>query len=556
MSSAIDPDKPMKPAAKPPAKPSGPPPMKPVAATKPAAAPPASRPVPLAKPVAAAAADTDENEEQDGGPSVGSNLLKQTPAWAVSMLVHIVALLAMALIVTEPPKKEAAVSIVSSAPEAEENFEEFEEEMPEDTPVETTDPVADVAVTTDVVVESTVVSDAADVDAAPLAVELSDFGDVTAPASDMLSTIGAVGGTGGGYGGRKNAGQLAMTGGGGKDTEDAVDRALKWFIAHQMPDGGWSFDLQQCPSCQGKCSHASRLRELCTASDRCGATAMALLPFLGRGYTHKEGPYKQQLEAGIAFLARFAVDAGAPDAGKKHGAYVYAQGIAGICLSEAYAMTQDGRLQMPAQYVLNYIMDWQDPVGGGWRYKPKSAGDTSVLGWQLMALKSGNMAYLEVSPATVKNAIRFLDSVEDDSGAFYGYSGPGRGPCTTSVGLLCRMYLGWKKDHPALQRGVEFLSVKGPTTDLYYDYYATQIMHHMEGDVWQAWNTKMKKMLLDAQAQEDHEAGSWYKGFEGGHGPHHGGRLYCTSLATMILEVYYRHLPIYRGQATDDEFKE
>ena len=539
MSSAIDPDKPMKPAAKPVAKPA--------ASAKPAAAPPkpAARPVPAPQPKPAGA------DDDDSGPSVGASLLKQTPAWAVSMLVHIVALLAMALIVTEPPKKEAAVSIVSSAPEAEENFEEFEEEMPEDPPVETTDPVADVAVTTDVVVESTVVSDAADVDAAPLAVELSDFGDVTAPASDMLSTIGAVGGTGGGYGGRKNAGQLAATGGGGKDTEDAVDRALKWLIAHQMPDGGWSFDIQQCPSCQGKCSHGGEGKR----QDRCAATAMALLPFLGRGYTHKDGPYKPQLEAGIAFLAGLAMK-GEGNASKAGGGGVYSQGLAGICLSEAYAMTQDGRLQAPAQYVLNYIMEWQDPVGGGWGYGFKTAGDTSIVGWQLMALKSGNMAYLEVNPATIKNAIKFLDSVEDDSGAFYGYRTPGKGPGTTAVGLLCRMYLGWKKDNPALQRGVEFLAKKGPTTDLYGSYYATQIMHHMEGDVWQAWNTKMKKMLLDAQAKEGHEAGSWYKGVDGGHGAHVAGRLYCTSLATMILEVYYRHLPIYRGQATDDEFRE
>jgi hypothetical protein len=139
----------------------------------------------------------------------------------------------MALIVSEPPKKEVSVSIVSSTAEDEENFEEFEEEMPEETPVDpSTDPVADVAVTTDVVVENVqVVSDASDVDAAPLAVELSEFGDITAPASDMLSTIGAVGGTGGGYGGRKNAGRLAATGGGGADTESAVDKALKWFIA-------------------------------------------------------------------------------------------------------------------------------------------------------------------------------------------------------------------------------------------------------------------------------------------------------------------------------------
>jgi hypothetical protein len=77
-------------------------------------------------------------------------------------------------------------------------------------------------------------------------------------------------------------------------------------------------------------------------------------------------------------------------------------------------------------------------------------------------------------------------------------------------------------------------------------------MHHMEGEVWATWNTKMKKMLLESQAKDGHEVGSWGEGFAG----HGSCRLYCTSLATMMLEVYYRHLPIYRGQATDDEFRE
>jgi hypothetical protein len=517
---------------------------------KPAAPPkPASKAVPLAKPTAAAAPD-----EDDDGQSLRTNLLKQTPAWAVSMLVHIVALLAMALIVTEPPKKEAAVSIVSS-PSTEESFEEFEDKMPENTPVEISDPVADVAVTTDVVVEDVkVVSDASDVDAAPLAVELSEFGDITAPASDMLSTIGAVGGTGGGLGGRKNAGQLAGAGGGGSDTEDAVDRALKWFIAHQMPDGGWSFDLASCPSCQGKCSHGSKDRQ----AERGGATAMALLPFLGRGYTHKEGPYKKELEAGIAFLAGMCVKGQGQC--YENGGSMYSQGLAAIALSEAYAMSQDNRLQGPAQAALYFIEQAQDPVGGGWRYKPRERGDTSALGWQLMALKSGNMAYLRINASTVKNAIRFLDATSEDSGAFYGYMGPGREIATTAAGLLCRMYLGWKKDDPALQRGAEFLAKTGPTADLYYDYYATQVMHHMEGEIWQAWNAKMKPMLLKSQATSGHEAGSWYDGFTGGiaggHAPKVGGRLYCTSLATMILEVYYRHLPIYRNQVTEEEFRE
>jgi hypothetical protein len=399
-----------------------------------------------------------------------------------------------------------------------------------------------------------VVSTADDVDAAPLTVDLSAIGDSTAPATDMLSTVGVPGGKGtSGLGGRANASALAAAGGGGGDTESAVDRALKWLIQHQMDDGSWSFNHAACPKCGGKCSQPG------ITKDPGGATSMALLPFLGRGYTHKEGPYKKEVERGLAFLAGLAAKQQGQIYGPNCGhAGLYIQGLAGITLSEAYGMTQDNRLQAPAQMALYFIEQAQDPVGGGWRYAPKQPGDTSVVGWQIMALKSGNMAYLNVNGATIKNAIKFLDSVEEDSGAYYGYMGPGKGHATSAVGLLCRMYLGWKKDHPALQRGVEYLAKKGPGPDLYFDYYATQIMHHMEGDVWVAWNNKMKKMLLDSQAKDGHEAGSWWTGVNSGHSKY-GGRLYCTSLATMILEVYYRHMPLYRNQnqgGGEGEFQE
>ncbi|NCY03788.1 MAG: hypothetical protein EBX36_13000, partial [Planctomycetia bacterium] len=258
---------------------------------------------------------------------------------------------------------------------------------------------------------------------------------------------------------------------------------------------------------------------------------------------------------GLAFISRIAME----NNGQAYlkGGNLYTQGLAGITLSECMAMTQDERLRAPTQMVLNFIMTSQDPVGGGWRYAPRQPGDTSAVGWQIMALKSGNMAYMQINPATIKNAVKFLDSVQTDSGAYYGYATPQKGrPGTTAVGLLCRMYLGWKKDHPALQEGVKFIAKAGPSKDLYYDYYATQVMHHMEGDVWKSWNARMKKMLTDSQQKSGHEDGSWMEGFESGHGPDVGGRIYTTSLATMILEVYYRHLPIYRNQVVEEDFKE
>jgi hypothetical protein len=494
--------------------------------------------------------DDDEQEEEEGhNPQA---VMIQVPAWGVSMLVHIVALLVMALIVGEAVVVNKATVITSTTSDPEEEFTEIEEEKMDDVP-EAVEPTPDVVVPADEAVEPVeVISMMNDLEAAPLAVELTDFGSQTAPAADMMATIGAVGGkAAGGLGGRGNPGKMAAGGGGGADTESAVDRALKWIANHQLPDGSWSCDLEKVPSCAGKCSHGAKDPR----GGPGGGTALALLPFLGRGYTHTQGPYKKQVEAGVAYLVQLAMKQN----GKAYtqGENLYSQGLVGIALSECYAMTQDQRLAAPTQAVLNYIMSAQDPNGGGWRYSPRQAGDTSAVGWQIMALKSGNMAYLQVNPLTVKKAVEFLESVKgDEYGSGYGYTSPALKPSTSAVGLLCRMYLGWKKDNPGLQEGAARLAKIGPTDDLYYDYYATQIMHHMEGDIWKTWNDKMKKMLLDSQSKNGHEAGSWYEGFDKGHGPHVAGRLYITSLATMILEVYYRHLPIYRNEVVDDEFRE
>jgi hypothetical protein len=528
-----------------PAKPAAPKPT--AGAAKAAAAPPKP---PAATPAPAQAAASPPADEEPHR-SVAGGILRQAPAWAVSMLLHIVVLLSMALIVQEPPKEEKPRVIVSSAPEVVEEFEEFEEETPLDQP-QTQDVSNEVVLPDATVVEDVqVVSDAADIDAAAVSVEFTDFSTETAASSDLLATVGAIGGQAGGLGGRTDPNmrsKLVQAGGGSAQSEAAVEAAIKWIINHQLPDGSWSFDFTKCPSCNGNCSHPGKLQ------DRGGATAMALLPMLGRGYTHKEGPYKKQFEAGIGFLAAMAVT-GQGKAYEK-GGNLYSQGLAGIALSETYAMTQDKRLAGPAQLALNYIMAAQDPVGGGWRYTPKQPGDTSAVGWQLMALKSGHMGFLQVSPLTIKKAVEFLNRVQQDEGSMYGYTDPGTGYGTSAVGLLCRMYLGWKKDNPALQRGVLRLAKKGPSNDLYFNYYATQILHHMEGDAWVAWNTKMRDMLVKSQQTKGHAAGSWFEGFEAGHITEVGGRLYATSLATMILEVYYRHLPIYGQQSVDEEFKE
>jgi hypothetical protein len=106
------------------------------------------------------------------------------------------------------------------------------------------------------------------------------------------------------------------------------------------------------------------------------------------------------------------------------------------------------------------------------------------------------------------------------------------------------MYLGWTPEIPALEKGVDYLSETPPTpNNIYYDYYATQVLHHWGGEPWAKWNEVMRDQLVDTQIQEGDAAGSWRPA-----GDHAGagGKLYQTTLSIMTLEVYYRYMPMYR----------
>jgi len=349
--------------------------------------------------------------------------------------------------------------------------------------------------------------------------------------------------TGGGLEGRGGAARarLAAHDGGTPESEDAVERGLRWLYTYQREDGSWNFD-------HNKGRHSGFCRNPGTVASTTAATAIALAPFLGAGYTHLGGEYQDTVHRGLYYLKTRALVT--PNGVDLQEGTMYAQGLAAIVLCEAYAMTGDEGLEDIAQRTLDFIDYAQDKQGGGWRYTPGEPGDTTVTGWQLMALKSGQMAQLHVRSPSIMLACRFLDSVSCEDGARYGYMTTDPRKTTTAVGLLCRMYTGWRRSNPGLRVGVSYLSEWGPSEDnMYYNYYATQVLRHWGGPEWEQWNPKMRDYLVATQSNQAHEAGSWY--FSGGHGEA-GGRLYNTAMAVMTLEVYYRYMPLYRQKAFDE----
>ncbi|MFK7819986.1 MAG: prenyltransferase/squalene oxidase repeat-containing protein [Planctomycetaceae bacterium] len=348
------------------------------------------------------------------------------------------------------------------------------------------------------------------------------------------------------FGGRSERGKLASLRiyGGTADSERAVHSGLRWLASIQQEDGSWDFTRI------GDARNPGSL-----VNGETGATSMALLCFLGAGHTHGSATkYSDVVRRGLHYLVSSAkVIAGEADMrGDVSGnGGMYIQGIATIALCEAHAMSrkrdQDKNLKRVAQAAIRFIESSQ-AKGGGWRYRPRDAGDTSVVGWQVMALKSGQAGRLRVQPETFYSAQRFLNRVQTQSGGMYGYTGPQKNRTgTTAIGLLCRMYMGWRRDREGLADGVAFIAKRGPSrNDTYYNYYGSQVLHHWGGDLWKEWNAELRPRLVESQVKEGPSAGSWRPVCKHSGS---GGRLYETALSIMTLEVYYRHLPLYRKSA-------
>jgi hypothetical protein len=369
------------------------------------------------------------------------------------------------------------------------------------------------------------------------------------------------GGSGFGFGGRGSGHReyMAATQGGTKDSERAVAAALRWLCNHQNQDGSWSLDkyTQHCKD--GTCTGHGSAHGADT-----GATAMGLLPFLAAGQTHTGyGPYAGNIGKALNWLIAHQGKNG----DLMGGSTMYCHGLATIALCEAYGLTQDRKLLVPTQMAVKFILDAQNQGTGGWRYRPGDDGDTSVVGWQIMALKSAQMAGLinhsgggpEVK--AFEGGSKWLDSVAygDYNSRYYYRPHDQPSNTMTSVGLLCRQYLGMKKDDQMMVAGMKYLmGSEQPDLgqhNMYYWYYATQVVHNVGGPDWDAWNRKMRRLLLENQNREASQCanGSWdpdkpVKDRWGGQG----GRVMMTSLGCLTLEIYYRFLPLYKLDKEND----
>lgn len=348
--------------------------------------------------------------------------------------------------------------------------------------------------------------------------------------------------------------------GGNKTTEESVEAALRWLRRQQEKDGSWSLNG---PYKDG----------IHSLDNRPAATALALLAFQGAGNTRESGEHSIAVRRGWTWLLKQQnADGSFAPSIRSSEALFYTQAICTIALCEMITLEKSvsSSVRKQAKAAVDYLLENQHAKLGGWKYAPQESSDLSVTGWCVMALKTAEMANISIPESNYKRVSAYLDSISYDDGAGYVYqlvsnevTEAEKRPSMTATGLMCREYLGWSQTEPALLRGAATLAsdenlIRFPESEEeieengffhnVYGWYSTSMALKGLGPYnkyWRRWNTALSRELPKQQEpQSSDEAGSWdpkYDEYSFG-----GGRLYVTCLCVLCLEVYYRHLSIYR----------
>lgn len=311
-----------------------------------------------------------------------------------------------------------------------------------------------------------------------------------------------------------------------REVEAAVDHGLAWLARTQQSDGTWG--------------------GIGTGGATAAATGLAVMAFMGRGHVPGQGPYGENINRGIDAI--ISIQESRRDgviAERTQGQVMYDHGICTVALCEAYGMLDDNR-QAKARTAIgkairvilnaqNIKKNFNDQ--GGWRYTPDmQSSDTSVTGWQLMALRGAKNVGAFLPQQAIDDGIAYIKRRAAFGGGFCYEGNNGPNAALTGTGILALSLMG-QPDAPEVKAGGDFLlrTPVGNGGHYYYAvYYCSQAAWQLGG---QYWSTLSREIFSDLLARQRGD-GSW-SGAEGGD-------TVCTGMAILALTVPYRYLPIYQ----------
>jgi len=412
-----------------------------------------------------------------------------------------------------------------------------------------------------------------------------------------------------GFAGRKLGGGKAGRGGGAtQGTEKAVLEGLRWLVRHQRTDGSWGIvSLKSICDTDKPCFDP---KESYTEHADEGLTAMALLCFLGAGYSHESKQdlvdtarakrYKigEVIKNGLMWLVKRQNEQGYFS---KDQVFMYNEALCALALTEAYGLTQNRYWKEPAQKAINFLQKARRPNPSGtgswgWRYQSRQEieakypggsldetgkkelfdSDTSVTGWVIMALKSAIISGLQVDKNSMDGGLAFVKYCTANDG-LVGYNDPknagltvqGRGDdkfdyhptSMTSLGICIRIFCEHDPNDPFFEPAALRMVKDLPTIDkdrrkidYYYWYYGSMALNQLDGPdsprksgkYWGPWNKAMVDAVVSLQ---DTQERSCNRGgwMQPDRWAYAGGPIYSTAINVLTLEVYYRYENAFGG---------
>jgi hypothetical protein len=321
----------------------------------------------------------------------------------------------------------------------------------------------------------------------------------------------------------------------------SVDQALRWLQRNQESDGSWSAQRHGGGQETYTLGHNRRRAGM---KAQTAMTGLAVLAFVGAGHDHRDGPYRDTIDAALAYLISQQRSDGDLSGDASLFAAMYCHGMASLALAEVLAYTADDRLRGPVTKAVQFTIRGQDPNTGSWRYAAGDGqGDMSQFGWQVMLLTTAELSGIAIPEVTRFRMQRFVDRMSvGRAGGLASYQRGHRPSRTmTAESLVCRQFLSIELTADAEREAFDYLQQQRAgqgRLNLYYCYYASLALVQYRAPRWQEWVSEMETTLRRQQRTTSSLAGSWDPDTKWGG---YGGRVYSTALAALCLEVFYRY---------------
>jgi squalene cyclase len=306
--------------------------------------------------------------------------------------------------------------------------------------------------------------------------------------------------------------------------EEAIEKALAWLAKSQGRDGSWGAE-------GGGGNYAMAM------------TGLAGLAILSAGHSPGRGKYGPNVLRAVKYCLKHQDRDGLISSGSD-GQSMYGHGFAMTFLAEAYGMDIGGEMTNEMKDALTRAVKKTGQAQssrGGWYYSPNSGNDEgSVTVTQVQALRSARNAGIDVPEKVMNMAIDYIRKSQNaDGGVRYSISGgQTSSPALSAAGAEVMMMAGQYETKETkmicdyLKKNLDPNRTQG-YHDFYTNFYGSQAMFQIGGDYWVKYFTALRERLLKSQSAD----GSWRGDI---------GSTYSTSIATLILALPYRYLPIFQ----------